>query len=424
MKKMIDSMKKRCGIVCAIAFFAIVFFLGVNNVSFADSVSPQGVVVADSLNVRTGPGTSYDQLKYNDKYVYLYKDDVVDILGEEGSFYKVQFVYNNVTFIGYSSKFYIQIKSEESVETSATATPTATALPSTTTSTNVVKDINSCTINGLKIDAKVTASALNVRTKASKTSPQVSYKDEDVALVKNTKVVITKQKIVKGVVWYYITFSYKGKKLKGYVLSDYVKMTLSTKVKGRVAVKNKLIVRKTAGISDDYVWFNDNVVQIPNNKAVVVKKETTANCKKWLLISFSYKSKTIKGYVLANKILLSRDVTFVSEEDTTSTTKDSTDKTVVDPTSAPTSTPTTVTGGGILGRVSTGEQTLRVRVKPGTDQKVLEYKGNQVKLADQHLVNILGQEDKDGTMWYHVNFDFEDTKLEGYVVASYVKCEE
>ena len=40
------------------------------------------------------------------------------------------------------------------------------------------------------------------------------------------------------------------------------------------------------------------------------------------------------------------------------------------------------------------------------------------------LAPALGQEDKDGTMWYHVNFDFEDTKLEGYVVASYVKCEE
>lgn len=67
--------------------------------------SKTGIVNADVLNVRSGAGTSYStlgQIKENDK---------VTVIGEEGSWYKVQAVINGTTKTGYVSAEFITIQS-------------------------------------------------------------------------------------------------------------------------------------------------------------------------------------------------------------------------------------------------------------------------------------------------------------------------
>ncbi|MDB2060789.1 SH3 domain-containing protein [Clostridium perfringens] len=70
-----------------------------------DSVIKEGTVygVSTNLNVRTGPGTSYQVIGY------LLSGDKVKILGEENGWYKVQFNASTGTKNGYVSKDYIKV---------------------------------------------------------------------------------------------------------------------------------------------------------------------------------------------------------------------------------------------------------------------------------------------------------------------------
>ncbi|TBX18910.1 enterotoxin [Clostridium perfringens] len=76
---------------------------GANNGT--DSVIKEGTVygVSTNLNVRTGPGTSYQVIGY------LLSGDKVKILGEENGWYKVQFNASTGTKNGYVSKDYIKV---------------------------------------------------------------------------------------------------------------------------------------------------------------------------------------------------------------------------------------------------------------------------------------------------------------------------
>ena len=76
---------------------------GANNGT--ESVIKEGTVygVSTNLNVRTGPGTSYQVVGY------LLSGDKVKILGEENGWYKVQFNASTGTKNGYVSKDYIKV---------------------------------------------------------------------------------------------------------------------------------------------------------------------------------------------------------------------------------------------------------------------------------------------------------------------------
>lgn len=74
-----------------------------------------GVVTGDGVNVRTGIGTSYSKLTYNNVNVQLNKGHNVTIIDEgkasDGSlWYKISFSYDVSTLIGYMHSDYIEIK--------------------------------------------------------------------------------------------------------------------------------------------------------------------------------------------------------------------------------------------------------------------------------------------------------------------------
>lgn len=75
---------------------------GGNN-SGAIVVGTSGVVTADALNFRTGPGTEHST------YGLAYLGTQVNILGEEGDWYKVSCVMNGVLKEGYMTKEFVKI---------------------------------------------------------------------------------------------------------------------------------------------------------------------------------------------------------------------------------------------------------------------------------------------------------------------------
>lgn len=424
---------------------------------FVKAATTKGEVTASSLNVRTGPGTNYEQVRQDGNPVYLYKGDIVSILGEENNFYKVRFSYNDKTVNGYSSKYYIRLTNATAAPTATpTATPKPTSKPKatakpTTTPDTVSLDGNTVpgaaasstkTATGLKVPAKVTASSLRVRTKASTKSAQLTYNGTKVSLKKGTKGTILKEKIVNGVVWYYYRFKFDGEVLKGYVLSDYVKLTLDENVKGTITSSSKVIVRNSAGVSDDYLTYEDENVKLKNKQSVTVIKETNANSKKWFKVSFTYKSEKLKGYILANQVLFKPASTTATPTPTPTPVPTPTVKPTVKPTATPsvkpTKNPDSASSGAIstenpdvssgssvttkIGKVTTGP--LNVRLKPGLDQEKLVYNGENVKLSLGQEITIVNETKVGTDQWYYVKFTYSDTSLSGYVMGQYVEVQE
>jgi hypothetical protein len=280
---------------------------------------------------------------------------------------------------------------------------------------------NTKTVNGLEISAKVTAASLRVRTKASITAEQLTYKGENVTIKKNKKITITKQKLVKGVVWYYVTFKYEKENLQGYVHSDYVALTFANPVKGTINSRTKVNVRNTPGVSDDYLMYNKTKIKIADGKNVTVKKEANANGKKWFKVSFTYKEDTLSGYVLANQVSFKAEKKVVA----TPSPKPSATPSVAPstkPISGVVSTPDVSTSGAVT--IKAGKVTaelLNVRQLPGMDQERTQINGKTVQLKKGTQVYIFGSLTNDEVNWYYVVFQYENVMLSGYVMAQYIQ---
>lgn len=406
-----------------VCFISLVAIRGSFTTGSAEAAAIKGTVTADSLNVRTGPSYLENQVMVNNRAVYLVKGNVVKILGEQNNYYKVKFTYNQKTVTGYSNKAYISL----SGTVASTPAPTATAAPVKNTVTlsedvvpNAAVTVANKTVTGLELKAKVTATSLRVRSKASITAPQVVVNGMTIGLTKNQSVTILKQKIVKGVVWYYARFKYQGTTVKGFLHSDYVSLNFSDTVKGKIYTKSPVAVRNTAGVNEDYLVVGTSNVALSNGKAVTVKKEAMANGKKWFRVTFKYKGKNRKGYVLTNQVLFKPVEQDVTVEDTTEEESKETEAPEVTTAPAVTATPeapaATVAPAARIGIVSTGP--LNVREAAGMDKNILMAGEKKVTLSQGQTVSILDSEANGA--WYRVSFDVNGTTMTGYVMSQYV----
>ena len=429
-------------VICVLLVFAgLLCSIKISTRGQVKAATLKGIVTADSLNVRKGPNVTYGLVQVNGQNVYLFKDDVVKIQDAEGYFYKVSFEYEGVKVEGYCNRAYIAIINSSTATATPvpTATPVSTATPKATKSPkatatpetitleeNEIPDaavtVETKLVTGLKYTGKVNASSLRVRKKASILAKQLTYNGVGVSILKNRKVTILREKIVNGVVWYYVKFKYNNVNLKGYVLSDYIALTFNSKVKGKISTDTTVKVRNTPGVSNDYVLHNNKQVTLKDGKSVQILSEARANSKKWFRISFTYKKQKRKGYVLANQIL------FTKVKATTQITE-----TVVEPTATPepevTATPepeatespkpnTTTTSFQIEGKVSIGP--LNVRVEPGLDKDKVTYNNEVVQLTMGQEVTVLGSASTSSENWYYVSFQYSNAMLKGYVMAQYI----
>lgn len=104
-----------------------------------DWVHYYGIVTADTVNVRTGPGVKYDKvLDENGKSLQVVGQQELIILGEDkaddgNTWYKIQFEKGGKTYEGFSSGSYIAKDDSKGVITpSPTPAPTSTPTPSPT----------------------------------------------------------------------------------------------------------------------------------------------------------------------------------------------------------------------------------------------------------------------------------------------------
>ncbi|MGB8452981.1 MAG: SH3 domain-containing protein [Anaerocolumna sp.] len=248
-----------------------------------------GTVTATSLNIRSGPGTNYDKVKVNGSEAFLKKGEKMTILSEKSGWYKISFTYNGKKLEGYVMDDYVKVSN--STPTTPTKKPTATPTPT---------DTPDKTVTDFKIAGSVIATNLNVRQKPSTKSTKIA------SLPKSQKVTVLNETIVGSGKWYRITFKASNKSKTGYVLSDFVKLTLSSGIKA--AVNSKTKVKLKTGAADSYKSVTNakgSAITLSNKKAVTITKETTdAKGKKWFKVSFTVSSVKYSGYILGNQVLI------------------------------------------------------------------------------------------------------------------------
>ncbi len=253
-------------------------------------------VTSNTLNVREEPSTSAARVQLNGTYVYLVKDQTVNILEEEGDFYYVTLKFNGKTVKGYIHKDYVTVSGKP--KPTATPTPKPTKAPTATVKpTATPKPGETVTVKQeLKLKATITASSLNVRS-----GPGTGYSKVG-GLIKGNAITVISESMVDGAEWYGISFQSEGETKTGYVLSTYVKLSLDKSIKGVVDAKS---IKLRTKASSKAAYLKDNkgsILSLKKNKEVTITNETTASGVKWLKITVTVSKKKYTGFVEASKV--------------------------------------------------------------------------------------------------------------------------
>ncbi len=255
------------------------------------------------------------------------------------------------------------------------------------------------------IPATITASSLNVRTLANQKSAQLMVKKKPVKIIKNTKVTILRETITDGQKWYYISFQSGKSTLKGFVLSNYVKLNTEKKVLARVYNTKGVKIQRQAGNKKPYLIVNKKDVKIKHGLHLSIVSESTVAGTKWYKVEFTYAKKKRTGYIKAIDTIFREIVVKKVEKD---------------PPQDIDITPGTTDRTGII----TGNN-LRVRVGAGTNTaQVFDVNNNLIYLNTGHKVTIISSIVQATTTWYEIGFQYGTESLTGFISGDYVKLDE
>lgn len=254
-----------------------------------DKVSASEVVYSTAnLNVRSEASTNGTIV------VTVPAGTALTVIETVTDWYGITCSYNGMDYTGYVKASYTTTVAP------ATATPAVTATPEPAiTPIPVYKDI--VTYQDNPVSAKITA---KVRTRKTANGKYYKVNKKIVSLKKNQSVKVYGQTVKKNQVWYRVRFHYVGKKRYAYVLSDYVKLKLTSKVNAEIITAKSLVVRKTANGKN--LKVSGKEVKLKKGNAVKILQEKTVKGRKWFRISFTYKKKTKKGYVPARYVKISK----------------------------------------------------------------------------------------------------------------------
>lgn len=236
----------------------------------------------------------------------------------------------------------------------------------------------------------VTASSLNVRSQPSVTSPKVQLDGVDVYLKRNETVEILDE---KGD-FYYVSLTFSGKKLEGYVHKDYIKLekkaspsptpkptakATPTPTQAAAAAGTTLKVKVSASslnVRSGPGTGYEKVAGLLKGNTVTVTSEVIADNTKWYGVELTQNGKKITGYVSGDYVQL--DLT----------------------------TPI---------KAETAKDKQRFRSK--ADNKsvyIKDKKGNILSLKKGHAVTVVEELTVSGVKWFKVSFKSSKVEYVGY----------
>lgn len=248
--------------------------------SSAASALTTGVVKADVLNVRTGPGIKYSRVTSAGKIVQLINGSKVTILSSQSGWYYITFSYLGKTLTGYVSADYITLDSA------------AASLSITSTQTTPGA-----------IYAQVNATNLNVRTSGGTSSPILKISGKNVMLPNNTTVRILAEQTVSNAKWYKIKFTYNGTIQYGFVHGNYLKFTIpSTGINAKSSLTDTVTVKKST--TSTPLTISGKNVTLPKATGIVITEQKVVNGTNWMKILFTCNGQTQTGYLKASETKL------------------------------------------------------------------------------------------------------------------------
>lgn len=257
------------------------------------------VQVPGMLNVRSGPGTSYELVRSGGTGVTLTDGAKVTITGKNGKWYHVKFTQNGKNIVGYVSSDYVKVLTG-SVRT--------------------------------KVYGVVNADSVKIRSKAASNAAVVKAGTQEISLKKAKKVRILSESVVKDQKWCKVSFSYSSKTYKGYLLEKYITITCEKGLPGILKASSAVPLYQTAG-KNTVMQANGKNVSVKNGKQVTILGQKTASGKTYLYVKLTYNKVAVKGYLPEQYGFLQ----IVTEEKVAATPKPSA-------TSKPTATPVASAG--------------------------------------------------------------------------------
>ncbi len=351
------------------------------NVNYARAATKGICTATSSLNVRTGPGTTYEQVMVDNVAVTLKPNQEVVILDQEGDWYKISGTFNGKEFEGYSIKTYIK-DTKEVVSTTGTTTTTKTTYQ-------------------MKIKGKITANELNVRSKAGANYEKLG------TLVKADLVTVIGDEFNGADRWYQIKATINKKSVTGYVLAKYVEFQLQNGFYGKVNTKS-ITLAKEAGANQAAVTYSSGKkVNLSDGRLVWIQGEKTVNGIKYLKIRVTINKVAYYGYVEANSIqLLGIKTTTTSTTTPTPT-----------PTATPTPTPTpSVSQTHIINlpaKVTATSLNIRSNASTSSQKVGAVTKGTSV--------TVLTEKFNGSEKWYQVRTKINGKTVTGYAHSDYVQ---
>ena len=252
----------------------------------------------------------------------------------------------------------------------------------------------------------VTASSLNVRKGAGTSYAKLQEAGKSVTLKKGTSVTIESEK--SG--WYYVSFKYNNKTLKGYVSKQYVKVTASSssssnsgntstsKKTGKVTA-SRLNVRKGAGTNYAILTSGSTKVVLSKGTSVTINSEKSG----WYNITFTFNKKSLTGYVSKEYISVTSNGSSNGSSNSGS------------------SSSGTTTTNKISVPAVVNTSALNVRKSASASAAQLTVGGKKVKLSRNAKITISNDKIVSGDIWYYVSFTYGGKTQSGWVHGDYVK---
>lgn len=257
--------KKKGVLSVAVVFLlALSFFLVTKARQEEIEAAAIGTVQVEGvLNVRSGPGTSYEVVLSGGTKVTLSDGFKVTITGKNGKWYHVKFKQNGKNITGYVSADYVKVQTG-----------------------------NVCT----KVTGNINVSSVKIRKKASADAAVLKAGSEQISLKKAHKVSVLSESLVKNTKWYYVSFSYSSKTYKGYLPAGNVTLTCEKGLPAILKADSSVSLLKSAGKST-VMTAGGKKISLKSERQMTILGQSEVSGKSYFCVRLKYNNATVKGYL-------------------------------------------------------------------------------------------------------------------------------
>lgn len=271
----------------------------------------------DKLKVRTDAGTEFAQLTSDNTLVYLLLNDKADVKGEKKDkdgviWYKISFIFAGKNITGFVRSDFVKLSNKTTENVAAG-----------TTGDNVKSVSNIKESKKYSYKGEVKTKGLRLRTGAGTDKPQYKLGNAGVILPSGQVLNVTGEKKDSAKVnWYKISTKVNGKTAKGYVLSEFVKLSVDKKTPAyaKVTAKKGAVIKTKATVKGNELKDSKGKkVVLKKNAIISIFHEITLSEVKYYKVSFILSGKTVTGYLMGSQVKL---IGVINETDTSDDSED------------------------------------------------------------------------------------------------------